>query len=145
MYLFFSPFSTEFLSPAELINLPFIPKSCSSVQKVRHAPRKRERAAWLGNECSYSHTIIFCEMLDCKAERYRIHLILNKKPALSCYCFWYNGLCEFRMALWWKAGSMPENFNLCNQFLYFLFSTSPCPVCVCICVDGCFTYPHTRA
>lgn len=41
MHLFLTPFSSAVSSPAELINLPFIPKSCSSVQEVTHAaPRK---------------------------------------------------------------------------------------------------------
>lgn len=86
MHLLLIPFLSAILSPAELINLPFIPKSCSSVQEVTHAaPRKGSVLLdWVMN---YSHTIVYCETLGCKAERYKIHLIPNKKTYIELLLF----------------------------------------------------------
>lgn len=119
LFVSYTFFPTVILSPAELINLPFIPKSCSSVQEVTHAaPQRRVRSAWLGNECSYSQTIIYCEMFGCKAECYRIHFIPNTNLHWVVIVFATMVFVNLEWLYGGKTSTAPGNLNLCNHSLF---------------------------
>lgn len=74
--------------------------------------------------CTYSpfSTIIYCEMLGCKAGSSRIQLIPIKHPRRVVVVL-HNGLCETKMTTWWKPSMALEYFNLCNQSVHFFLSS----------------------
>lgn len=99
----FSLSGAAILSAVKLINLPFIPKSCSSVQDVTHsASGRRECAAWLGNECSYSHSIIYCEMLGLQGWKLQVALHPEQKTHTERVLF------LLQWSLWVENESMME-------------------------------------